>query len=194
MPRVLSLLTVGLTAVVLTCVGATAAGAAVLLTPAQAEERLMPPHDTVRKVIWRPSEGEAHRFQAWLGYAPPRRRYIWRVAEQAGQPVGYLLVDNEFGKHAPITFAVALDADGAVHGVAVCVYRESRGDEVKRRSFMSQFTGRRPGDRVRLGRDIVHVSGATISSRSAVATVNRALVLWALAFAPEQMPGAGAAE
>ena len=156
--------------------------AAVYLTPSQADERLLPPHDTIRKVILTPNDAQKERLQTELGYTPERSRYIWRVAEQGGRAVGYLLVDNEQGKHEPITFAVALDAEGAVSNLAICVYRESRGDEIKRQSFMKQFRGRRPGDTIRLGREIAHVSGATISSRSAVALVKRALVLWNLQF------------
>lgn len=165
-----------------TLVPAYAVNATVYLTPAQAEERLLPAHDTVRKVYLRPTPEQRARLEAELGSAPPRPRYIWRVAERRGQPVGYLLIDNEFGKHEPITFAVALDGAGAVQAVAICVYRESRGGEVRRASFMKQFRGKRHGDRLRLGAEVTHVSGATISSRSAVNVVNRALALWALEF------------
>ena len=158
------------------------AHAAVYLTPSQAEAQLLPPHDSVRKVVLRPTDADKRRLEAELGYVPRRDRFIWRIAERAGQRVGYLLLDNEIGKHEPITFAVAMDASGAVSNVAICVYRETRGDEVKRVSFMQQFRGKRPGDSVRLGREIAHVSGATISSRSTVTVVNRALALWALQF------------
>lgn len=171
-----------------------AASAAVYLTPTQARDRLLPPHDSVRTVVWRPSAPQTQTFQARLGYALPRDRYTWHVAEQAGTPVGYLLVDNERGKHEPITFAVALDADGTVQNVAVCVYRETRGDAVKHQTFMQQFVGHRPERELRLDREIVHVSGATISSRSAVTVVNRALALWLLAFGPPPVSSAAAAE
>lgn len=158
--------------------GVPAARAAVLLPPDAAEQALLPPHDAVHKELFRPTAGQTAWLADELGYAPPRDAYVWRVAERDGQPVGYLMFDNELGKHEPITFAVALDAEGRVANVAVCIYRETRGDEIKRDSFMHQFIGRAFGEPLRLDREIVHVSGATISSRSAVTVVNRALALW----------------
>lgn len=154
------------------------ADGALYLTPSQAEEQLLPPHDTVRKEVMVPTADDRAWLRGQLGYAPARTRYIWRVAEHDGRAIGYLLIDNQLGKHEPITFAVALDATGRVSDVAILVYREPRGDEVRRASFLRQFAGRAFGEPLRLDKEIVHVSGATISSRSTVHVVRRALALW----------------
>jgi len=59
--------------------------------------------------------------------------------------------------------------------VLVMVYRESRGDGVKRQRFLKQFRGKDADDPVRINRDIVGLSGATLSSRSITAGVKRVL-------------------
>jgi thiamine biosynthesis lipoprotein len=67
--------------------------------------------------------------------------------------------------------------DGEVGRVLVMVYRESRGDGVRRQRFLKQFVGRDVDDPLRLNRDVVNVTGATLSSRAMTAGVRKALVL-----------------
>jgi hypothetical protein len=55
------------------------------------------------------------------------------------------------------------------------VYREDRGDEVGHRRFLRQYRGKRLSDPIRTHRDIVNVTGATISVQSLNRGVRRAL-------------------
>jgi Na+-translocating ferredoxin:NAD+ oxidoreductase RnfG subunit len=85
---------------------------------------------------------------------------------------------DEQGKYYPITFIVGLRPDGRVREVAIMVYRERRGDAVQRRRFLDQFIDKGAADALMVNRDIVHLTGATVSSWSVAAGVKKATVLF----------------
>lgn len=76
---------------------------------------------------------------------------------------GTLYIDRVYGKHEFITYAVALDASGAVRGIEIMDYRESYGDEVRLPRWRAQFQGRRAGQPLEINRQIQNISGATLS-------------------------------
>jgi hypothetical protein len=57
-------------------------------------------------------------------------------------------------------------------------YRERRGDAVKRKRFLRQFEGKTAQDPIMVNRDVVHLTGATVSSWSIAAGVKKAVVLF----------------
>ena len=57
-------------------------------------------------------------------------------------------------------------------------YQEKRGRPIARMSFLQQYRGKSLDDTLEVGRDIVGISGATISSRAATFEVKKALVLY----------------
>lgn len=118
-------------------------------------------------------DADAAAFRERLGYDPPRRDYILYFAE-GGDAAGWALIDNEMGKHRPMTFAVHV-GDGAVREVALMVYREDVGGQVREKPFVRQFAGKTSAEPIRLGADIDGISGATISSRAMCIGVKRAL-------------------
>jgi hypothetical protein len=61
--------------------------------------------------------------------------------------------------------------------VELMVFREARGSEVGRKRFNSQYEGKTVLDPIRINKDIINISGATMSVRSISAGVKRVLVL-----------------
>lgn len=102
----------------------------------------------------------------------------WRAADG-----GWLIVDEVVGKHEFITYAVALDAAGAVKGVEILDYKESYGGEVRDPRWRAQFTGKRPNQSLRLGADIKNISGATLSSKHITDGVRRLLATYQIVLA-----------
>lgn len=98
----------------------------------------------------------------------------WRIYRDE-RLVGYAVVLDERGKYRPITFLVGADPAFEVRGVEVLVYREDRGGEVRHRRFLRQYAGKTLADPIRTHRDIVNVTGATISVTSLNTGVRRAL-------------------
>src|SRR5205823_902704 len=67
---------------------------------------------------------------------------VWRV-RGAGGALGWFIVDEVIGKQELITYALSLDASGAIKALEVLVYRESHGDAVKLPAWRKQFVGKR---------------------------------------------------
>ena len=100
---------------------------------------------------------------------------VLRVLDRDGRLRGYAVVAEEIGKYRPITFMVGVTPQLTVRDVAVMIYRESRGGDVKRKRFLSQYRGKSSRDPIDSNRDIINVSGATISVRAMNAGVRRVL-------------------
>jgi Na+-translocating ferredoxin:NAD+ oxidoreductase RnfG subunit len=81
-------------------------------------------------------------------------------------PAGYAVMTNVKGKDQPITFCVVLDERLTIRQIEILAYREPYGGEVRNASWLRQFFGKGPDDRLRPGRDIRNITGATISVRS----------------------------
>jgi Na+-transporting NADH:ubiquinone oxidoreductase subunit C len=107
---------------------------------------------------------------------------VWRVLS-GGSTVGWFIVDDVIGKVGLITYAVALDATGAVKSLAVLAYRESHGDAIRLATWRTQFDGKRAGDPVKLDDDIRNISGATLSCRHVTEGVHRLLQIYEKALA-----------
>jgi Na+-translocating ferredoxin:NAD+ oxidoreductase RnfG subunit len=99
-------------------------------------------------------------------------------AKKDGERKGVAIIDTEPGKWGPVEFITAMDIKGTVKSVRVLSYEEIRGRPIARSSFMNQYRGKNVNSTLTVGKDIVGISGATISSRSATFTVKKALVLY----------------
>lgn len=105
------------------------------------------------------------------------RQPVWR-AEADGKLLGWFVLDEVYGKHEFITYAVALDANGGVRGLEILDYRETHGGEVRDQRWQAQFVGRHYGDGLQLGKDIQNISGATLSCKHITEGVRRVLALY----------------
>ncbi|MEO8165912.1 MAG: FMN-binding protein, partial [Betaproteobacteria bacterium] len=65
---------------------------------------------------------------------------LWEVSEN-GKPGGYFIVDEVYGKHEFITYAIALDAGGKVKQIEILDYRESYGSQIRYPQWKAQFVG-----------------------------------------------------
>ena len=101
---------------------------------------------------------------------------VWRV-EANGRTLGWYVQDEVYGKHEFITYAMALDAAGAVRGLEILDYRETHGGQVRNAAWRAQFAGKRQGDPLKLGEDIQNISGATLSCKHVAEGVRRVLAI-----------------
>lgn len=106
------------------------------------------------------------------------------IAKSKNKTDGYAIIDNVIGKEKPITYVVSISPEGVVNEVEILEYRESHGGQVKNKAYRKQFVGKSPSDPLQIGRDIRHVSGATISSKSIAFGVKRALMVWEVLYKP----------
>lgn len=156
----------------------------VLLSTAEALREVFPRASGYRVHDFTPSSAQRARLEETLGRRLFEPRYSFLVVyDQSNRLQGYALVTDERGKYRPITFMVGVTPDFRVSDTAVMVYRESRGGEVQRERFLSQYRGRSLRDPIQINRDIINISGATISVRSMNAGVRKALAVAQAAFA-----------
>ena len=101
----------------------------------------------------------------------------------ASGKLGTLYIDKVYGKHEFITYAVALDPAGAVHGIEIMDYRESYGDQVRGVKWRAQFSGKRHGQPLAIDKPIKNISGATLSCVHVTDGVRRLLATHSLVIA-----------
>jgi Na+-translocating ferredoxin:NAD+ oxidoreductase RnfG subunit len=104
--------------------------------------------------------------------------YTFYFGLKDGERIGMAMIEVQPGKWGPVEFIIAVDMDGEVKDVAVMSYQEIRGRPIKKRSFLDQYIGKTAQDRLKVGRDIHGISGATISSRCATFAVKKVLVMY----------------
>ncbi len=102
------------------------------------------------------------------------RPRVWQ-AMQGDTVLGHFFVDQVYGKHEFITYALAITSEGTVAGVEILEYRETHGYQVRQPRWRAQFLGKDADDAVKLGRDIQNISGATLSCRHLTDGVRRLL-------------------
>lgn len=150
----------------------------VWLTPAQALAVALPGAERVVPRVYTPTPEARQRVERRLGRKVEEASWTFHEGLRGAHTTGWALIVEEKGKYHPITFVVGLTPQGAVGEVAVMVYRERRGEAVRRRRFLGQFQGKTAADPLMVNRDIVHLTGATVSSWSIAAGVKKATVVF----------------
>ncbi len=149
----------------------------VYLTEEQALKLLFPKSQQVRAETLRLTPDQKARIQEKIGWKFPEEFFRAFKAESNGKVDGYAVIQETIGKHRPITYIVGVTPDGKVSDIEILVYRESKGSEVRMKRFNSQYEGKTTFDPIRINKDIINITGATMSVRSVSAGVKRALVL-----------------
>jgi hypothetical protein len=151
-----------------------------LLTERQAITKIFPAARWVATDSLRPDSATRAGLERALGRPLYEPVYpVRRIYGDGSSPplLGLALVTEERGKYRPITMMIGVDTTHRVAGVRILIYREPRGGEVAREYFLRQYRGRAVGDPIRLNRDIINISGATISVQSVNAGVRKTLAL-----------------
>lgn len=138
---------------------------------------MLPKSERVRKDVIKLSPDKKAQIEERIGWKFPEDSFEVYVGETGTQVDGYALIQNTIGKHKPMTYMVGIDNKGHVSDVELLVFRESRGSEIRQKRFNSQYEGKTVLDPVRINKDIINISGATMSVRSMSAGIKRVLVL-----------------
>jgi len=99
------------------------------------------------------------------------------IGKRDGAIQGYAIITEEIGKFHPFTFIVGVGTDGKITNIAVLVYRESRGGEIAKKRFLYQFMGKSFKNPIRINKDIINITGATMSVQYMCAGVRKVLVV-----------------
>lgn len=149
----------------------------IYLSPQEAASLMFPDSERIRETRITLTPEQKARVEERIGWHFPESSFDCFIGESNGTPDGWALIQHTIGKHKPMTYLVGVDLQGEVTKVEVLVYRESRGSEVRKKRFNNQYAGKTLRDPLRINRDIINISGATMSVRSMSAGVKRALVV-----------------
>ena len=138
---------------------------------------MFPKSERVRKELIPLNPEKKSLIQERIGWKFPEESFEVYIGESGTQIDGYAVVQNTIGKHKHMTYMVGVDNRGFVSDIELLVFRESRGSEVRQKRFNAQYEGKSVLDPVRINKDIINISGATMSVRSMSAGIKRALVL-----------------
>lgn len=92
--------------------------------------------------------------------------------EENSTLLGYAYLSKASSKTAQFDYLVLLDTDLIILKSRVLIYREEYGGEIGSTRWLKQFIGKKGGDDLRYGDNIVAISGATISVRSMTNAMN----------------------
>ena len=119
------------------------------------------------------------------------RSAAWNIAhafDDKGRYAGSVVVDQVIGKFELISYAVGVDAKGAVTGVEILSYRESHGSEIRLPAWRKQFVGKTLAQPIKTGDDIALISGATLSCSHVTDGVRRIVAVLAVLRDGGQLP------
>ena len=111
---------------------------------------------------------------------PIPEKKIWQVM-QGDKQIGWFIVDEVYGKHEFITYAIGINLDGTVRMIDVMDYRETYGYQVREAGWRGQFVGKNANSSLKLGNGIDNISGATLSCKHLADGVKRVLTLYDVA-------------
>ena len=149
----------------------------IFLTNEEAAKLMFPDSDNIRYEVMTLTPEQKTLIEKRIKWRFPEDFFECFIGETNGKVDGWAIIQHTIGKHKPMSYMVGVDPDGDVTNVEVLIYRESRGSEVRKKRFNYQFTGKDVHDPIRINRDVINISGATMSVRSMSAGVKRVLVL-----------------
>jgi hypothetical protein len=149
-----------------------------------AQKAVYPDADAFQEVVVKQTPGQIDALLALAGPQPPHGTIRIFKATHGGAVLGHVFVDEVIGRENLITYAVGIDADGALRNLEIMSYRESHGGEVRNPGWRAQFDHRNSLDQLRFRTDIKNISGATLSSEHVTQGVRWLLALWQATLRP----------
>lgn len=151
--------------------------AEVFMSEEEAVKIMLSESKRIRKELIRLTGEKKELIEERIGWKFPEQAFEVYIGETGDKIDGYAMLHNTIGKHKHMTYMVGVDSTGACSDVELLVFREARGSEVGRKRFNVQYEGKTVLDPIRINKDIINISGATMSVRSISAGVKRVLVL-----------------
>jgi hypothetical protein len=151
--------------------------AEVFMNEEEAVKLMLPKSQRIRRELIRLTQEKKELIEERIGWKFPEESFEVYIGETGDKVDGYAMLHNTIGKHRHMTYMVGVDGEGHCTNVELLVFREAKGSEVGKKRFNSQYEGKTVSDPIRINKDIINISGATMSVRSISAGVKRVLVL-----------------
>ena len=102
------------------------------------------------------------------------REKLFKI-ESNQELIGYAYVDKAPSKTDEFDYLILLDKNLIIAKTKVLIYREDYGGEIGSKRWLKQFIGKNSSDKLKYRKDIMAISGATISANSMTVAVNQFL-------------------
>ena len=86
--------------------------------------------------------------------------------------IGYAYIDKAPSKTDEFDYLILLDTNLIIAKTKVLIYREDYGGEIGSKRWLKQFKGKTSKDKLKYQKDVMAISGATISASSMTIAVN----------------------
>ena len=86
--------------------------------------------------------------------------------------IGYAYIAKAPSKTDEFDFLIILDKNLIIKKAKVLIYREDYGGEIGSKRWLKQFIGKTSGKQLKYTKDIIAISGATISALSMTVAIN----------------------
>ena len=92
--------------------------------------------------------------------------------EKENNLIGFAYLGKAPSKTDEFDYLILLDVNLIIKKIKVLIYREDYGGEIGSKRWLKQFIGKSTGDNLKYSKDIMAISGATISANSMTNAVN----------------------
>lgn len=100
--------------------------------------------------------------------------HLLKITSNA-EVLGYAYVDSAPSHVSRFDYLILLDKDYIIAKTKVLIYREDYGGEIGSKRWLKQFIGLKSNQTLKYQKDIIPISGATISAQSMTIAVNNFL-------------------
>ncbi|TDQ29750.1 FMN-binding protein [Tenacibaculum caenipelagi] len=97
---------------------------------------------------------------------------LFKITADTNDLIGYVYIDKAPSKTDEFDYLILLDKNLIVAKAKVLIYREDYGGEIGSKRWLKQFNGKTLNDKLQYEKDIVAISGATISASSMTIAIN----------------------
>lgn len=147
----------------------------VLMSEDEALKLLFPKCDKIMKDTFVLTTQEIVGLQSKLNRRIFEESFEVFVGMKGDKIEGYTAMSEEIGKFHPFTYAVCTDTKGKIKNTAILIYRESRGGEISHKRFLYQYKGKSLKNPIKINKDIINITGATMSVRMMCSGVRKVL-------------------
>jgi hypothetical protein len=97
---------------------------------------------------------------------------LFKIVQGEQELIGYAYVDKAPSKTDEFDYLILLNKELIIAKTKVLIYREDYGNEIGSKRWLKQFNGLKSKQKVIYEKDIIPISGATISAYSMTDAVN----------------------
>lgn len=162
--------------------GAGDVSAKVFLTKGKAFELVFPEAEEIEKRHVFLTKRQAESIREMAKAEIDSRLYTFYIAKSGGEETGYAVIDTHTLRTLTETVMFVINPDGTLRHAEILAFFEPT-DYMPGGKWINLFPGKTKVDRMKVGKGIPNITGATISARSFSRATRRVLAVYRVMFA-----------